>query len=113
ARNGLAHLCELFALDVVHAASEVAVRRVPERIDAEHLHVDTILVHIRNARSRDREAKIPLELSPCWSLQWRAFDELEHGRYCTVRMHIHGLDPATANGDLAAPWATGRLPKSM
>ena len=60
--NGLAHLRELFTLEIEHPAREVAVRRVPERIDAEYLHIDAVLVHVRNPLSLDWEAQTTFEL---------------------------------------------------
>ena len=109
AGNRLAHLRELFTLDVEHPAREVAVRRVPERVDAEHLHVDAVLVHVRDPRSLNRKAEVPLELSAGRCLKWRTFDDVEHGRHGAVRVHVHGLDSTAAYCDLAPPWGAGRL----
>ena len=60
AGKGPAHLCDFFTLEIEHPARQIAVRSVPERVDAEHLDVDTVFVHIRNARRRNRKAKVAL-----------------------------------------------------
>ena len=63
ARESLAHLATSFcALQVEDAAGEIAVGAVPERVDAERLDVDAVLVHVGDARGRDRKAEIALEL---------------------------------------------------
>jgi hypothetical protein len=108
-----AHGRERFTLEIEHPARQIAVGAVPERVDAERLHIDAILVHICDALSRNRKAKIPLELPACRSLEWGAFDNVEHGRHGTVRVHVHGFDPAAAHGDFAAHWDRGRLGERM
>ena len=44
-------------LEIEHPARQIAVRSVPESVDAEHLDIDTVFVHIRNARRRNRKAQ--------------------------------------------------------
>ena len=110
--NGLTHRGEFFTLEVEHPARQVAVRRVPERIDAEHLHIDAIFVHVRDARSLNRKAKVPFKLPAGRCLELRAFDDVKHGRHGAVRVHVHGRDATAAHGDLV-PWSAGRLRKGM
>ena len=52
AGKGPAHLCDFFILEIEHPARQIAVRSVPESVDAEHLDIDTVFVHIRNAQRR-------------------------------------------------------------
>src|SRR5437868_4738376 len=102
AGNCIAPLGDLITLKIEYPAREVAVRRVPERVDAEHLYVDAVLVHVRDARGVNREAEVAVELSARRPFKLSAFEEIEHGRYGAVRVHVHGRDPAAADCDLAA-----------
>src|SRR5262245_16815765 len=102
ARESLAHLRDLGGVQIEHAAGEIAVGGVPERVDAERLHVDAISVHVDDARHLDWKAEAALQLLPRGALERRAVDEIEHGRHCAVRMHVDGPHAAARDVDLAA-----------
>jgi hypothetical protein len=102
AGESLAHLRDLGGLQVEHAAGEIAVGAVPERVDAERLHVDAVPIHVDDARGLDREAEAALQLLPSGALERRAVDEIEHGRHRAVSMHVDGPHTAAGDVDLAA-----------
>ena len=111
--EGPAHLCDFFTLEIEHPARQIPVGSVPECVDTEHLNIDAVFVHVRDPLRCNRKAKISLKLPACRSLEWGAFDNVEHGRHGTVRVNIHGLDPAAVYSDLAARWHRGRLRERM
>src|SRR5262245_52341371 len=100
--ENLAHLRDLGGLQVEYAAGEIAVGAVPERVDAEGLHVDAVPVHVGNAGRLDREAEAALQLLPRGALEGGAVDKIEHGRHRAVRMHVDGPHTAAGDVDLAA-----------
>src|SRR5262249_31795046 len=61
-RRGLAHLRELLALQVEDTARQVAVGAVPEWIDAHHLHIDAVLVHVGDALAPHWKSETAVEL---------------------------------------------------
>ena len=93
-RSGCAatELGELLVLQLDQLFGDVAVGVIPERIDADRLHVDALLVHGLEALGADHEIG-----RPPLAVQHR-HDLGEHA----VRVDVDGLDAAAADHDLAA-----------
>ena len=84
---------KLLVLQLDHRFGLVALGVVPERIDADRLHVDALLVHRLEAVGANDKIGRP-ELEP-----HHVHDLRKHA----VRVHVDGLDAAAVDDDLPAP----------
>ena len=93
-----ADLDEPFVVETHDFASGIAIGPVPERIDAERLHVDALRVHVAEPRGRilHHDAAGMVLVGILAEQLRRCGDE-------TMRVHVDGFHAAPLDDDFAAP----------
>jgi hypothetical protein len=96
-----AHLGHLLILDVHHPSNEVPFRPEPEGVDAHHLHIDALPVHVGKAVRNRRSNQSAVELEQQRLLERRPLHDRQDIAHRAMAVNVDRPHAAAVDGDRA------------